>query len=129
MLLIKTKIGPSEIEGIGCFADEFIPEGAAIWRFQEGFDLEIPRDEVEKLSPSGKYQFLKYSYLTGSEIYVLCFDDARFFNHSENPNVIGRYDGGRWVDVATRDIKKGEELVCDYRKFDKDFARKLGVHK
>jgi hypothetical protein len=69
MLLVKTKIGPSEIEGIGCFADEFIPEGTAIWCFQEGFDLNIPRDEVEKLSPSGKYQFLKYSYLTGSEIY------------------------------------------------------------
>lgn len=129
MLLVRTKLGPSEIEGIGCFADEFIPEGAAIWRFQEGFDLNIPRDEVEKLSPSGKYQFLKYSYLTEAEIYVLCFDDARFFNHSENPNVIARYDGARWVDVATRDIKKGEELVCDYRKFDKDFARKLGIHK
>ena len=30
-------------------------------------------------------------------------------------------------DVATRDIKKGEELTCDYRVFDADVALKLGA--
>jgi hypothetical protein len=30
MLYVKTKIGPSEIEGIGLFADEFIPKDTII---------------------------------------------------------------------------------------------------
>ncbi len=129
MLLVKTRIGPSEIEGIGCFADEFILKGTPIWRFQEGFDLKIPKDEVEKLSASGKYQFLKYAYLTGSGIYVLCFDDARFFNHSDDPNVIELDDGERGMNIAARDIQKWEEILCDYRLFDKDVSYKLGSNR
>ncbi len=41
MLLVKTKIGQSNISGIGVFADEFIPKGTVIWRYQEGFDQMI----------------------------------------------------------------------------------------
>ena len=44
MLLVKTKIGPSKIAGIGLFADEFIAKGTPVWKFEPGFDLEIPRE-------------------------------------------------------------------------------------
>ena len=125
MLLVKTKIGPSNIEGIGCFADEFISKGTKVWQFQEGFDSKIPKEEVEKLSESGKYQFLKYAYLTDAGIYVLCFDDARFFNHSDNPNVVELDDGDQGINIAARDIQKGEEILCDYKFFDKDFEHKM----
>ena len=33
MLLVKTTLRPSEVHGLGLFADEFIPKGIAIWRF------------------------------------------------------------------------------------------------
>ena len=59
--------------------------------------------------------------------FILCFDDARFLNHSKKPNIkqskVGQEIDG--VEIAARDIKKGEELVCDYNHFDFDAHRKL----
>lgn len=128
MLLVKTHIGPSAIEGLGLFTDEFIPKGAPVWKFTPGFDLEVPADRLATLSMAAREQFLKYAYLSvGLGLYVLCFDDARFFNHSDMANCINagdpEYQDG--MTVAARDIEKGEELTCDYRSFDADFGRKM----
>ncbi|MBI5266465.1 MAG: SET domain-containing protein-lysine N-methyltransferase, partial [candidate division Zixibacteria bacterium] len=68
--------------------------------------------------------FLKYSYLSRKgPYYVLCFDDARFFNHSFNPNVAEKANsnGEESLDVAARDIHPGEELTCNYDLFEADF--------
>ena len=44
----------------------------------------------------------------------LCSDDARFFNHADEPNTASvESAAGGYVDVATRDIAKGDELTCD----------------
>jgi SET domain-containing protein len=121
MLLVKTKIGISKIHGIGVFADEFIPKGTWIWRFQEGFDQMIDTSELTKLSEPAKQQFLHYSYLSvSSKTYILAFDDSRFFNHSDNPNceeaqIPGEIES---VTIAARDIEAGEELTDDYLKYD-----------
>jgi len=48
MLLVKTKLGPSKIHGIGLFVDEFIPKGTIVWKFVPGFDLKFTKEEVEK---------------------------------------------------------------------------------
>ena len=37
--MVKTKIGPSGIAGISLFADQIIPKGTVVWRYQECFDL------------------------------------------------------------------------------------------
>jgi SET domain-containing protein len=130
MLLVKTKIGPSEISGIGLFADEFIPKGTPTWKFMPGFDLKISREKLAALSEPGRSQFLNYAYLnirTGN--YILCFDDARFFNHADEANCIstdpttGDEEG---IDIAARDIRLGEELTNNYREFDDDFNKKMG---
>jgi len=123
MILVKTKIGLSRIEGIGIFADEFIPKGTPVWKFQEGFDLKIKKEELAKLSEPSKKQFLKYSYLNPeTNEYILCFDDSRFFNHSDNPNCIGivSAEDGEEIDITTRDIQKDEELTCNYKDFTLD---------
>lgn len=128
MLLVKTKIGVSPIHGIGLFAEEYIPVGRPVWKFLHGFDLIVPADVVGRLAPPARQQFLEYCYIdvsTGE--YILCSDDARFFNHSDDPNTAGEGTKGEDVDVATRDIQPGEELTCDYRTFDLDWKRKLGV--
>ena len=55
---------------------------------------------------------------------MLCFDDMRFINHcSSEPNIIAttRHD------VAARDIKEGEELLCDYNCFDDEYFARLGI--
>lgn len=120
MILVQTKLGVSPIEGIGLFAAEFIPKGTAIWKFQPGFDLEIDETAIKQLSVPAKEQFLKYSYVNPvSKKYVLCFDDTRFFNHSDTPNTKSTHphDDHKDVVVAMRDIQSGEELTTDYREF------------
>jgi len=127
MLLVKTKIGLSSINGIGLFADQFISKGTPTWKFQKGFDLEVDKNNLEKLSEPARKQFLKYAYLDiKTDKYVLCFDDARFFNHADDANTVGFVsESGDEVDVATRDIERGEELTCNYREFDADFGVKM----
>jgi uncharacterized protein len=87
MLLVKTKIASSSIEGIGLFADELILSGTPVWRLQQGFDLEVAPADLQMLPPQARETFLKYAYLRpSSNTYILAFDDARFFNHSDTPN-------------------------------------------
>ncbi len=124
MLLIKTKIGPSKIEGIGLFADEFIAKGTMVQKFQPGFDLVISENEISKLSEPAREQFLKYAYKNKTGNYILCFDNTRFLNHSDNPNLISD-DPDEEVDFAARDIQAGEELTVNYKDFDLDFDYKM----
>jgi len=128
MLLVKTKIGPSAIHGIGLFADQFIPKGTVIWKFAEGFDVRVPADELARLAEPAKEQFLNYAYQNkDTNKFVLCFDDARFFNHSDAPNTESAAlpDDEDGMTIASRDIVQGEEITCDYKEFDGDAARKF----
>ena len=128
MLLVKTRIDLSKIHGIGLFADEFIRKGTVTWRFLDGFDLRLPESILGMLSAPAREQFLKYTYVDPvSGLYELCADDARFFNHSDEPNTASvQLSPDEEVDMATRDINQGEELTCDYRTFDRDWRKKLG---
>lgn len=131
MLLVKTKIGPSPIAGIGIFADEFIPKGTRIWEFKEGFDLRFDAHFSDTLSEPARKQFLNYSYKNPKTgLYVLCADDARFFNHSDTPTVEDLYfddptENSEGISIAARDINPGEEITSDYRNFDADSRRHL----
>ena len=127
MLLVKTKIGKSKIHGIGLFADQFIPKGTLVQKFMSGFDLIISREEVSKLSEPSKEQFLKYAYKNKKGNYILCFDDTRFLNHSDNPNLISD-DPNEEIDIAARNIEKGEELTVNYRDFDEDYNHKMNLN-
>lgn len=129
MLLVKTKIGPSQVNGIGLFAAQFIPKGTPVWRFQSGFDLKIDKSGLAKLSAPAKEQFLKYAYLDPeTRKYFLCFDDTRFSNHSDNPNCVDGSPGdAEGVDIAARDIRVGEELTFNYKEFDAGFADDLTI--
>jgi hypothetical protein len=124
MLLVKTKLDVSPIHGIGLFADEFIREGAIIWKFHNLFDLRFAEERIEQLAEGAREQIQKYSYREKhSGLYVLCGDDARFFNHSQNPNCFDIYsDEDQDLTVAHRDINAGEELTCDYALFDLDWT-------
>ena len=121
MLLVKTRIGPSTINGTGLFADQFIPQGSVIWKFTPGFDLRVTPEELKPLSEPARESFLKHCYVSRrSTHYVLCFDNARFFNHSDHPNVLDSDspESEEGIDIAARDIYPGEELTCNYQDFD-----------
>jgi SET domain-containing protein len=124
MLLVKTKLNASSIHGIGLFADEFIPKGTVIWKFSSCIDLRLRPEQFECLTASSRAQIQRYSYREiHSGLYVLCGDDARFLNHSANPNCLDFYHNEEQdITVACRDINPGEELTCDYALFDLDLV-------
>ena len=123
MLLVKTKLDVSSIDGIGLFADQFISAGTVVWEFNQLIDLRFRDGDIAGLAESAQEQIRKYSYREASSgLYVLCGDDARFFNHSETPNCIDIMNAG--LSDVTRsivDIRPGEELTCNYALFDLDF--------
>ncbi len=127
MILVKSKTGLSKIQGIGLFADEFIPKGTKVWEYTNWFDFSLTKDQFSQLSEAAKEQFLNYAYLSKeSNKYVLCSDDARFFNHDNNPNVscvvpVNDHFEDALECFATRDIQKGEELTNDYSEFEEGF--------
>ncbi len=45
---------------------------------------------------------------------MLCGDDGRFFNHSDQPNCD---DGKPDITIALRHVNKGEELTVNYKAF------------
>lgn len=124
MLLVKTKLGTSHIHGIGLFADEFIPKGTIIWKFNPIIDISLCESQIEKLAEPSREQIKKYTYRSMlSRCYVLCGDDARFFNHSNEPNCFDVCESEEQdLTIARRDINAGEELTCDYALFDLDLA-------
>ena len=125
MLLIKTKIDQSRISGIGLFADQFIPKGTVVWKFMPNFDLLMSEEEVNSLSEPAREQFYNYAFLDKKyNKYMLCSDDARFFNHSDNPNCDERVDD---ITTAMRDIGSGEELIVNYKDFYGDIDRHVEI--
>lgn len=121
MLRVKTKLSKSEREGIGLFADEFIPAGTTTWQYDQEFDVAFDEEAVNRVPPQVREQFLKYSYFDHTlGKYILCSDDQRFINHSSTPNVISTPQ----KDVAVRDIQAGEEIVCDYAHFEHDWFQR-----
>ena len=121
MLLVKTRIGPSTIHGIGLFAAEFIPKGTMTWRFDRSVDGIYTKSEVDRLAEPKYTEILgmHFAYLskqTGR--YVDCGDDARFMNHADEPNTIEVVkEEEERPNVAARDIQKGEEITIDYGLF------------
>ena len=125
MLLVKTKLSRSKIDGIGVFAAQFISKGTVVQKFISGIDIEIESEKLYSLPVIEKEYILHYTYrhkITNK--YVLCSDDARFLNHSETPNLISD-SLNEEIDVAARDIQEGEELTVNYKDFDADWNYKL----
>ena|SRR3989338_10450499 len=121
MLCIKTKLKPSKISGIGLFADEPIMKGAVVWKFEPSIDILLSEKEISNLSEPAKEQFYNYAYLDNNYgKYLLCGDDARFFNHSDNPNCNDELSD---MTIAERNIMGGEELTVNYKKFYGDINR------
>lgn len=122
MLTVKASAKPSEINGIGLFADEKIPKGTVTWRFNSRFDILFDPEEVKKM-PENQHKLIdRYAYLSiTSGKYVYSMDDSHFTNHSStNANIDSVEKAGEpeTLGVANRDIEAGEELLVNYRNFD-----------
>ena len=121
MLLFETYIAPSEIEGVGVFAAEAIPPGAAIWRLDPAFDRLIPVADVPQLSEVTQAFIDRYAYPlpTDPGILVLEVDNGRFMNHTLSPNTSFTNPE---VGLALTGIAAGTEITCNYSEFDPGFG-------
>jgi hypothetical protein len=112
MLLVDARAGISQIHGIGLIAHEFIPQGTCLWVFRPDFDVVFTEAQLQALPPALQRQMRHYCYYhPGKQGYILCSDDARFTNHSDDPNMGDEGD----TNYALRAIEVGEELTWDYR--------------
>ncbi len=115
MLLVRTQIRQSTIHGLGLFAIEKIQKGAVIWVFNPDIDTIHTDEDLSKLASACREQIRKYAYFdTFFGAYVLCGDDSRFMNHSEDPSCLDPHPS---LVTAARDIGIGEELTSDYSTF------------
>jgi SET domain-containing protein len=115
MFLIPTFLAPSTIHGMGVFTAVDVPAGTNIWFFDDGVDWRIRPEELLAFPEPFRTRVRDYSYVDGEGFHVFCGDNARYMNHSEDPNCD---DSGDVYTVARRDLTAGEELTCDYRSFD-----------
>ena len=120
MLLVKTTVKPSKIHGLGLFALQFIPKGCEIWKFTSGFDQKFSREQILKFPKLLQIYLCKYAWRSQkSKLYILAVDDAKYFNHSEEPNCLSEYrtNEEEVVTVGIRDIQIGEEITDNYSSF------------
>lgn len=114
MMMVDTELRPSAIHGIGVFVTEDVKAGTILWQFDSRIDHVYSEAEIKTL-PERTQRFLRvYSTWNAQmELWVLCGDNGRHFNHSDAPNSIS--DGIAFgTDRAACDIPAGTELTSDY---------------
>lgn len=100
----------SEEIGYGVVATRFIPMGTITW-VQDALDQVYTPREVEAMAPRLKEMVDKYTFRNKEGNYVMCWDLAKYVNHSFNSNCLSTaYD----FEIAVRDIQPGEQLTDDY---------------
>ena len=128
MLTVKTTVKQSSIHGLGVFADQFIPKGTIVWMFKEGIDFKYTKQQFEQMNKEQQTKMTHFSYYDNNlECYILCSDNSKYVNHSDNPNLSSYYDE-HYVEgysYANRDIMIGEEITDDYYEYDGVVKEKL----
>ena len=100
----------SEQIGYGVVATRFIPKGTITW-VQDELDAVFTPREVEQMHPRAQEMVDKYTFRNKDGNYVMCWDLAKYVNHSFNSNCLSTaYD----FEIAIRDIHPGEQLTDDY---------------
>ena len=96
--------------GYGVFATAFIPAGTITW-VRDALDQTLSPEQAHKL-PAPYHPILdKYTFIDAAGRMVLCWDHARFVNHSCEATCLST---GFEFEIAIRDLKPGEELTDDY---------------
>ena len=96
--------------GYGVVATRLIPKGTITW-VQDELDHVIKPEEVQRMQKLTQDMLEKYSFRNSKGEHVLCWDLAKYVNHSFNANCLSTaYD----FELAVRDIHPGEQLTDDY---------------
>lgn len=114
MMMVETVLKPSNIHGIGVFLAAPVTKGTLLWRFDSRIDRVYCEEEIGSMPPLAQDFLRTYStWNTAVQLWVLCGDNGRHFNHSASPNSIS--DGIAFgCDYAAEDLPAGTELTSDY---------------
>ena len=99
--------------GQGVFATTFIPKGAMTYVI-DPLDIILPPDDPRITDPLTRDTVETYSYIGPDGSRIFSWDNARFVNHSCNPNTIST---GYGFEIALRDIMPGEQITDEYGLF------------
>ena len=115
MLVVKTYLKEFKGKGIGLVAKEFIKKGRVVWTYHPLIDIKVDKKSLPK-EAIDFYNTYGVEYKKGK--LALNTDNARFINHSKNPNTksLGKFKDN----VAIKDIAPGEEITIDYSEIDVD---------
>jgi len=110
--LIRVRLAPSKIHGIGVFAMRDIPKGTKLYAEITPQVFKIPYSSMRKLFPEVREMLLERwpQIVNGSAFAYPTERLQAYMNHSEDPN----YDA--FADITLKDIKEGEEILEDYKK-------------
>lgn len=114
-MIIKTSLKESKGKGIGLFSEENIKKGKVIWVFNPIVDIIINKKDIPK---KAKEFYDIYSVDYGKDKLMINTDNARFINHSKNPNI--KSLGKKKENIAIKNIKKGEEITMNYEELEKN---------
>jgi hypothetical protein len=105
----------SQIHGNGVYAAREIPKGA---RIVEYLGDRISHEEADnRYAAKGQDDGHTFLFVVSDKVVIdagVDGNDARFINHSCDPNCETVIEGGRVFIEAVRDIRKGEELGYEY---------------
>ena len=104
----------SDQVGLGVIATQPIPAGTIIW-VRDALDQAIPRKRARALGPLYRQALRHFSFWEADGDLVLCWDHARFVNHSFEANCLG--GGFDHFELAVRDIAPGDSITDDYATF------------
>ncbi|RZJ27449.1 MAG: SET domain-containing protein-lysine N-methyltransferase [Flavobacterium sp.] len=100
----------NDVIGYGVFAKKLIPKGTITW-VQDELDQIFTPQKAASLSPLMQEYLETYCFTNNEGNHVLCWDNAKFVNHSFNSSCMSTaYD----FEIAVRDIHPGEQLTDDY---------------
>lgn len=109
--IVKIKLAPSNIEGVGVFAMRDIKKGEKIYSDIIPHQFDLPYSKFNKLEKEVAGVLLGHFPLItkGSHFLYPVTKFSAYLNHSDKPN----YDAKN--DVMLKSVKKGEEITEDYR--------------
>lgn len=112
--LVKMKIAPSPIHGVGVFALRDLKKGEMLYADSIPNSFDVPFNRFGGIRPEIQEILLGNfpQIVNGSHFLYPVTKMSAFLNHSDTPNVDGK------TDKTLRKIKNGEELTEDYRQID-----------
>lgn len=113
------KISVSDLHGVGLFAAEDIKEGEVVYTASPLLDLNITQEQFDGLDEREKAEIKYWGYWDElAEKWHVDFDMSKFINHSFQATLTQNIDYETAYLVATRDIRRGEELTQNYLEFE-----------